>query len=68
MLRPTRLAEPAMLATMVLKDQLERKQVIPMTAVVREENVEHVFIQMDDDTFVLRPVVLGDEHGGQRPR
>jgi membrane fusion protein, heavy metal efflux system len=63
---PERRYKPAMLATMVLKDQLERKQVVPTTAVVREENVEHVFIQVDADTFVLRPVVLGDEFGGHR--
>jgi len=58
--------KPAMLATMTLKDQRERKQVVPGTAVVREQDVNHVFVQLDNDTFVLRPVTLGDEFGGNR--
>jgi cobalt-zinc-cadmium efflux system membrane fusion protein len=63
---PERKYKPAMLATMVLKNQTERQQVIPATAVVREEDQEHVFVQMDADTFVLRPVKLGGEFGGSR--
>jgi cobalt-zinc-cadmium efflux system membrane fusion protein len=53
--------KPAMLATMVLEDAAERKQVIPATAVVREENQDHVFVQTSANTFVLRPVTLGEE-------
>jgi cobalt-zinc-cadmium efflux system membrane fusion protein len=63
---PDRKYKPAMLATMVLKNQTERQQVIPSTAVVREDDKEHVFVQMDADTFVLRPVTLGGEFGGSR--
>ncbi len=63
---PTRRLKPAMLATMVLKNQTERRQVVPLTAVVREGNVEHVFVKLDDDTFVLRPVELGPEYGANR--
>jgi len=58
--------KPAMLATMVLKNQTERRQVVPITAIVREENVEHLFIRLDDKTFTLRPVTLGPEYGGRR--
>ena len=58
--------KPAMLATMELKNQTERKQVVPITAVVREENIEHIFVQLDDKTFTLRPVTLGPEYGGRR--
>jgi cobalt-zinc-cadmium efflux system membrane fusion protein len=53
--------KPAMLATMILEDAAERKQVIPATAVVREENQDHVFVQTAANTFVLRPVALGEE-------
>ena len=58
--------KPAMLATMVLKNQTERRQVVPITAVVREENVEHLFVRLNENTFALRPVTLGAEYGGRR--
>lgn len=58
--------KPAMLATMTLKDHLERKQTIPTSAVVRDNDLEYVFVQRDRDTFVLRPVTLGVEQGGYR--
>ena len=58
--------KPSMLATMVLKNQTERRQVVPVTAVVREENAEHLFVRLDDKTFTLRPVTLGPEYGGRR--
>jgi membrane fusion protein, heavy metal efflux system len=63
---PNRQLKPAMLATMVLKNQTERRQVVPLSAVVREENAEYLFVQVDEDTFVLRPVVLGPEYGASR--
>lgn len=63
---PNRQLKPAMLATMVLKNQTERRQVVPLSAVVREENAEHLFVQIDEDTVVLRPVVLGPEYGTSR--
>ena len=58
--------KPAMLATVTLKDKPERRRVVPAAAVVREADAEHVFVQRDDGTFVLRPVSLGDEIDGQR--
>ena len=63
---PNRRFKPAMLATMTLKDQTERQQVVPNSAVVREDNTEHVFVQIKDDTFLLRPVMLGLEQAGSR--
>jgi len=63
---PDRRFKPAMLATVTLKDQPERRRVVPSTAVVRDGNVEGVFIQVDDDTFTLRPVSLGSEFDGRR--
>jgi cobalt-zinc-cadmium efflux system membrane fusion protein len=63
---PERKYKPAMLATMVLRNPTESRQVIPASAVVREEDLEHVFVQIDADTFVLRPVTLGEEFGNAR--
>ena len=33
---------------------------------VREDNIEHVFVQLAPNRFLLRPVTLGDEYGGKR--
>ncbi len=43
--------KPAMLATMRMKDQVQRERVIPVTAVVRENNNDNVFIQTGPRTF-----------------
>jgi cobalt-zinc-cadmium efflux system membrane fusion protein len=63
---PDRKFKPAMLATMMLKEQPERKQVLPSAAVVRDGNAEYVFIQRAADTFVLRPVSLDGEFEERR--
>ena len=63
---PQRKFKPSMLATMTLKDDAQRQQLVPMSAVVREDDNEHLFVQLDDDTFVLRPVKLGGEFNGSR--
>jgi cobalt-zinc-cadmium efflux system membrane fusion protein len=58
--------KPAMLATVTLKDGVQREQVIPATAIVRENNQDHVFVQTGADTFVLQQIALGDEFGDFR--
>ena len=58
--------KPAMLATMVLLDSAEKQYVIPSSAIVREENREHVFVQTGPATFELRQVTLGAEFGDRR--
>ncbi len=58
--------KPAMLATMRLKDRGQRERVIPVTAVVRENNRDNVFMQTGPKTFVLREVELGGEFGDVR--
>jgi cobalt-zinc-cadmium efflux system membrane fusion protein len=63
---PQRLYKPAMLTTMTLIDGSERKLVVPSTAVVREGNGDYVFLQVTPETFVLRPVKLGEEAGDVR--
>jgi cobalt-zinc-cadmium efflux system membrane fusion protein len=63
---PRHIYKPAMLATITLEDRARRRQVIPSTAVVREDNREQVFVQTGADSFVLRPVNLGGEFGEYR--
>jgi cobalt-zinc-cadmium efflux system membrane fusion protein len=63
---PNRRLKPAMLATMELKEHTENQQVVPASAVVRDENNEYLFVQRDADTFLLREVKLGGEFGGRR--
>jgi len=58
--------KPAMLATLTLQDLAETQQVIPATAVVRENNEEYIFVQVSDDRFMLRRVQLGGEYGSVR--
>jgi cobalt-zinc-cadmium efflux system membrane fusion protein len=62
---PQRRFKPAMLATMMLSDNTERKQVVPETAVVREGNQDHVFVQTGERSFLLRQVTLGAVFGKQ---
>lgn len=63
---PRRRFKPAMLATMVLKEQPQRQRMLPSSAVVREGNDEYVFVQEDANRFKLRAVVLGAEVDGRR--
>lgn len=63
---PQRRFKPAMLATMVLKEYTERQRVVPIAAVVREENTEYVFVETLPGKFTLRPVQLGAELAGKR--
>lgn len=63
---PHRKYKPAMLATMLLKDGAERARVVPLTAVVREDNADHLLVQTADRTFLLREVSLGEEFQDKR--
>jgi cobalt-zinc-cadmium efflux system membrane fusion protein len=58
--------KPEMFATMTLKDSVEKKPIVPMTAVVRENNADFVFVQTAADEFLMTPVQLGEEHDGAR--
>ena len=59
--------KPGMLATMLIESQPVDKLVVPLGAVVREDNHDHVFIRLDDDTYRMVPVKLGPEGKGFRP-
>jgi len=63
---PKGLYKPAMLAAMTFIDQSEPKVTVPSTAIVREDNKDHVFVQLAANKFVLREVVLGQEDGDDR--
>jgi cobalt-zinc-cadmium efflux system membrane fusion protein len=62
-----RLLKPEMLASMLIQGAPQRRLVVPAAAVVREDNKDHVFVQLDGTRFQLRPVVLGQESNGYVP-
>jgi len=59
--------KPGMLATMLIESQPMDKLVVPVGAVVREDNHDHVFVRMDDDLYRMVQVKLGPEGKGYRP-
>lgn len=59
--------KPGMLATMLIESQPVDKLVVPLGAIVREDNHDHVFVRLDDDTYRMVPVKLGPEGKGFRP-
>ncbi len=64
---PQRLLKPQMLATMLIRKQGTDYLVVPDSAVIRDENRDHVFVQIAPTKFELRPVQLGEDEGGVRP-
>jgi cobalt-zinc-cadmium efflux system membrane fusion protein len=60
------LFKPEMLASMTFESQPEKGLTIPATAVVREDNRDHVFVQKSPTEFVLRDVDLGAEVADRR--
>jgi membrane fusion protein, heavy metal efflux system len=60
------LFKPEMLASMIFESRPEKGLTIPTTAVVREENTDHVFVQTSATEFILREVELGDEVSDRR--
>jgi cobalt-zinc-cadmium efflux system membrane fusion protein len=64
---PERLLKPEMLASMLIQGAPQRRLLVPASAVVREDNKDHVFVQLDNTRFQLRPVTLGQESNGNIP-
>ena len=62
---PSGIYKPAMLASMTFVDHSERRITVPSTAVVRENNKNHLFIQEAPNRFILREVTLGEEYGDE---
>ncbi len=63
---PHGIFKPAMLASMTFIDHSERRTVIPSTAIVRENNKDHVFVELSPGKFKLCEVVLGAEANDDR--
>lgn len=64
---PKRLLKPEMLASMLIQSAPQRRLMVPAKAIVREENRDHVFVQLDNQRFQLRRVTLGQENLGSVP-
>ena len=58
--------KPAMLASMLIEAKPVDRLVVPSSAVVRENDEDHVFVAMQDGRFRLTRVKLGPENGGRR--
>ncbi len=59
--------KPSMLMTMLVEGRTVQRQVVPASAVVRENGVDHVFVEIREGAFRLTPVEPGAEHDGLRP-
>jgi cobalt-zinc-cadmium efflux system membrane fusion protein len=64
---PERKLKPDMLANMHITDPLHKSIVVPETAVVRELNLDYVFVTTGENRFQRVPVELGPELAGVRP-
>lgn len=57
---------PDMLAAMLIESAPVERLIIPATAVVREDDEDHVFIEQGNGVFRLTRVKLGADHDGIR--
>jgi len=51
------------LANLLVRGTPQKRLVVPITAVVRESNKDHVFARTGENEFTLVPVTLGQESG-----
>ncbi|MHB8920496.1 MAG: efflux RND transporter periplasmic adaptor subunit [Halothiobacillus sp.] len=61
------LLKPNMLAVMLIRGAAQERPIIPVRAVVRENNADFVFVEQADGSFRLTPVTLGAERQQERP-
>lgn len=59
--------KPNMLAILLIRKLGSQQAVVPDEAVVREDNRDHVFVQVSPTDFRLKPVTLGEQEGTVRP-
>ncbi|MFP5460262.1 MAG: efflux RND transporter periplasmic adaptor subunit [Gammaproteobacteria bacterium] len=59
--------KPSMLMTMLVEGRSSERQVVPSSAVVRENDVDHVFVEVREGVFRLTQVTLEPERDGFRP-
>ena len=55
--------KPQMLATLVISNKLTRQLAVQSSAVVRENDKDHVFIKLEENKYRLVPVELEDDAG-----
>jgi cobalt-zinc-cadmium efflux system membrane fusion protein len=60
------LLKPAMLATIVIEGPAEKALVIPAEAVVNENGIDHVFVDVGSGRYRLTPVKVDEEREGIR--
>jgi cobalt-zinc-cadmium efflux system membrane fusion protein len=58
--------KPSMLASMLIESTPVKRLVVPSTAVVRQDDTDHVFVEVSEKHFRLIPVKLAAEHNGHR--
>ena len=58
--------KPDELASMTFSGHGERRLTVPNTAVVRDDNRDHVFVQIAPERYLLREVTLGEEQNDRR--
>jgi cobalt-zinc-cadmium efflux system membrane fusion protein len=58
--------KPSMLASMLIESAPVKRLVVPITAVVRQDDADYVFVQEPENHFRLTPVKLAPEQNGQR--
>jgi cobalt-zinc-cadmium efflux system membrane fusion protein len=63
---PERTLKPSMLITMLIEGRNQPQQVVPSSAVVRENDRDHIFIARGSNQFRLTQVELGLERDGKR--
>ena len=58
--------KPSMLASMLIESTPTQRVVVPITAVVRQDDADYVFIELANKRFQLTPVKLATEQNGHR--
>jgi membrane fusion protein, heavy metal efflux system len=58
--------KPDQLASMTFTGRSQKQLTVPNTAVVREEDKDHVFVRIGQGRYILREVVLGAEENDRR--
>jgi membrane fusion protein, heavy metal efflux system len=59
--------KPAMLMTMMIEANATPKSVVPSSSVVRENDVDYIFVKTATDSFRLVKIELGPESQAHRP-
>ncbi|MDR3004968.1 MAG: efflux RND transporter periplasmic adaptor subunit [Acidovorax sp.] len=62
-----RALKPQMLAVMRIEGATQKTLALPLAAVVRENDRDHVFVQQAENRYRLTPVELGVASAGMRP-